>query len=294
MGEYDSSSGGVIGSRVAGMLAERGPRQRSAAARSGPAESLAVTRVAADAADAGAMARLAQALGHLQLRQPALSPLACDWPPIAASVLGAAERQRRGRRTMLQRCTTVPATAATSAPMDEGHAAGRADAEHGIRPASGQDALAAHQAGRSGWPGSEQPISSAPGESAGRADRPAGQAGQQRCRAGLCLPAVSLVVHRRRGRDAGDGGNRARGLGTRLARAVERNREETSARSSTTSPGPPGRSGRSADPLGRPARTGPAWPLMRELRETEYQFRGGFVMELHGRSGQASACSRAP
>src|SRR4029077_13901139 len=52
---------GVIGSRVAGMLAERGDRVRLVSRRgSGPAVARAVTRVAADAADAGAMARLAE------------------------------------------------------------------------------------------------------------------------------------------------------------------------------------------------------------------------------------------
>src|ERR1700749_3841903 len=52
---------GVIGSRGAGMLAERGDRVRVVSRRgSGPAVARAVTRVAADAADAGAMARLAE------------------------------------------------------------------------------------------------------------------------------------------------------------------------------------------------------------------------------------------
>ena len=51
---------GVIGSRVAGMLAERGDRVGVVSRHgSGPAELPGVTRVAADAADAGAMARLA-------------------------------------------------------------------------------------------------------------------------------------------------------------------------------------------------------------------------------------------
>jgi nucleoside-diphosphate-sugar epimerase len=79
---------GVIGSRVAGMLAERGDRVSVVSRRgSGPAG------VAADAADAGAMARLAEGAAVIyNCVNPPYHRWPADWPPIAASVLAAAER----------------------------------------------------------------------------------------------------------------------------------------------------------------------------------------------------------
>ena len=53
---------GVIGSRVAGLLAERGNRVTVVSRHgSAPAESLAVTRAAADAADARVTAKIGRA-----------------------------------------------------------------------------------------------------------------------------------------------------------------------------------------------------------------------------------------
>ena len=85
---------GVIGSRVAGMLAERGDRVSVVSRRgSGPAVPRAVTRVAADAADAEAMARLAEGVSVIyNCVNPPYHRWPADWPPIAASLLGAAER----------------------------------------------------------------------------------------------------------------------------------------------------------------------------------------------------------
>src|SRR6476469_5991768 len=89
MGELSLVVGaGVIGSRVAGMLAERGDRVRVVSRHgSGP------TGVAADAADAGAMARLAEGAAVIyNCVNPPYHRWPADWPPIAASVLAAAER----------------------------------------------------------------------------------------------------------------------------------------------------------------------------------------------------------
>ena len=89
MGELSLVVGaGVIGSRGAGMLAERGDRIRMVSRHgSGPAG------VAADAADAGAMARLAEGAAVIyNCVNPPYHRWPADWPPIAASVLGAAER----------------------------------------------------------------------------------------------------------------------------------------------------------------------------------------------------------
>ena len=95
MGESSLVVGaGVIGSRVAGMLAERGDRVSVVSRHgSGPAELAGVTRVAADAADAGTMTRLAEGASVIyNCVNPPYHRWPADWPPIAASVLAAAER----------------------------------------------------------------------------------------------------------------------------------------------------------------------------------------------------------
>ena len=82
---------GVIGGRVTELLAERGERV-SVVSRSGSAPAD-VTRVAADARDAEAMTRLAWGADAIyNCVNPPYRQWPADWPPIAASVLGAAER----------------------------------------------------------------------------------------------------------------------------------------------------------------------------------------------------------
>src|SRR5260370_8735190 len=81
---------GVIGSRVAGLLADDG-RHVSVVSRrgSGPAG---VGAVAADAADAGAMARLAEGATVIyNCVNPPYHRCPADWPPIAASLLAASD-----------------------------------------------------------------------------------------------------------------------------------------------------------------------------------------------------------
>src|SRR5215472_4383858 len=95
MGESSLVVGaGAIGSLVAGMLAERGDRVSLVSRHgSGAAGVARVTHVAADAADAAAMARLAEGVAVIyNCVNPPYHRWPADWPPIAASVLGAAER----------------------------------------------------------------------------------------------------------------------------------------------------------------------------------------------------------
>ena len=82
---------GVIGSQLAEMLAGQGHHVSVVSRRgSGPAG---VTHVAADAADAGAMARLAEGAAVIyNCVNPPYHRWPTDWPPIAASLLDAAER----------------------------------------------------------------------------------------------------------------------------------------------------------------------------------------------------------
>ena len=96
MGESSLVIGaGVIGSQVARMLAERGDRVTVVSRRGpGPAggshvaadAAAMVRRVAADAADAAAMARLAEGAAVIyNCVNPPYHRWPADWPPIAAS-----------------------------------------------------------------------------------------------------------------------------------------------------------------------------------------------------------------
>ena len=144
---------GVIGSRVAGMLAEQGHRVSVVSRRgSGPAG---VTTVAADAADAGTMARLAEGVAVIyNCVNPPYHRWPADWPPIAASLLGAAARSGAVLVTLSNLYGYGPAARSLGRGYDEAHpmteatplaATGR---KGRVRARVWQDALAAHQAGR--------------------------------------------------------------------------------------------------------------------------------------------------
>src|SRR4249920_3957065 len=142
---------GVIGSRVAGMLAERGNRVSVVSRRgSGPAG------VAADAADAGAMARLAEGAAVIyNCVNPPYHRWPADWPPIAASVLAAAERSGAVLVTLSNLYGYGPAARSLGVsaydqahPMTEATPLAATGPKGRIRARVWQDALAAHQAGR--------------------------------------------------------------------------------------------------------------------------------------------------
>src|SRR5690242_4355789 len=148
MGESSLVVGaGVIGSRVAGMLAERGDRVSVISRRgSGPAG------VAADAADAGAMARLAEGAAVIyNCVNPPYHRWPADWPPIAASVLAAAERSGAVLVTLSNLYgygPRVPGGYDEAHPMTEATPLAAAGRKGRVRARIWQDALAAHQAGR--------------------------------------------------------------------------------------------------------------------------------------------------
>ena len=138
---------GVIGSRVAGMLAERGDRVSVVSRRgSGPAG------VAADAADAGAMARLAEGAAVIyNCVNPPYHRWPADWPPIAASVLAAAERSGAVLVTLSNLYgygPRVPGGYDEAHPMTEATPLAATGRKGRVRARVWQDALAAHQAGR--------------------------------------------------------------------------------------------------------------------------------------------------
>ena len=145
---------GVIGSRVAEMLAGQGHRVSVVSRRgSGPAG---VTPVAADAADAGAMTRLAEGAAVVyNCVNPPYHRWPTDWPPIAASLLTAAERSGAVLVTLSNLYGYGPATRSLGVggydeahPMTEATPLAATGRKGQVRLRVWQDALAAHQAGR--------------------------------------------------------------------------------------------------------------------------------------------------
>jgi nucleoside-diphosphate-sugar epimerase len=144
---------GVIGSRVARLLAEQGHRV-SVVSRggSGPAG---VTTVAADAADAGTMARLAEGVAVIyNCVNPAYHRWPADWPPIAASLLDAAARGGAVLVTLSNLYGYGPAARSLGVsgydeahPMTEATPLAATGRKGQVRARVWWDALAAHQAG---------------------------------------------------------------------------------------------------------------------------------------------------
>ena len=140
---------GVIGGRVATMLAERGERV-SVVSRSGSGPA-GVTRVAADARDGEAMGRLADGAAVIyNCVNPPYHRWAVDWPPIAASVLGAAERSGAVLVTLSNLYGNGPAEGGydQAHPMTEETPLAATGRKGRVRARVWREALAAHQAGR--------------------------------------------------------------------------------------------------------------------------------------------------
>src|SRR6516225_2568439 len=189
---------GVIGGRVAQLLAERGERV-SVVSRSGagPAN---VTRVAADARDAEAMTRLAEGAGVIyNCVNPPYHRWPTDWPPIAASVLSAAESSGAVLVTLSNLYGYGPRAGGydPAHPMTEQTPLAATGPKGRVRARVWQDALAAHRAGRVRatevraadfvGPGAESTLASAASGGSGRARA-------SRCSAAPtgCIPGRSL------------------------------------------------------------------------------------------------------
>ena len=278
---------GVIGSRVARMLAEEGHHVSVVSRRgSGPAG---VTHLAADAADAEAMARRADGAAVIyNCVNPAYHRWPTDWPPVAASLLGAAERSGAVLVTLSNLYGYGPAASSLGVsaydqahPMTEATPLAATGRKGQVRARVWQDALTAHQAGRVRvaevraadfvGPGAESALGERivgrvrQGKSVsvlGRADRPhtwsftedvarmlvvAGTDPRAWGRA-WHVPSNEPLSQRQAIRDfaraAGVDQVRVGTLPPALLRGM-----------------------------------GLVWPLMRELRETEYQFRDDFIMD---------------
>ena len=271
---------GVIGSRVAGMLAERGDRVSVVSRRgSGPAG------VAADAADAGAMARLAEGAAVVyNCVNPPYRRWPADWPPIAASVLAAAERSGAVLVTLSNLYgygPRVPGGYDEAHPITEATPLAATGRKGRVRARVWQDALAAHRAGRVRvsevraadfiGPGAQsamgerivRPVRQEKNVSVlGRADRPhtwtfTDDVARMLVTAGTDPRAWGRAWHVPSNEPLSQ-----RQVIDDFARAAGVGQVRVSEIPSVALRG-----------------MGLVWPLMRELRETEYQFRDDFVMD---------------
>ena len=274
---------GVIGGRVAQMLAARGDRVTVVSrSGSGPAD---VAHVAADARDAETMGRLADGAAVIyDCVNPPYHRWPVDWPQIADSALRAAERSGAVLVTLSNLYGYGPRDPGgydAAHPMTEATPLAATGPKGRVRARVWQDALAAHQAGRVRvaevraadfvGPGAQSALGERivrrvrQGKSVsvlGRADRPhtwsfTDDVARMLVTAGTDPGAWGRAWHvpsnePRSQRQAIDDFARAAGVG--------------GVRVGTFPP-----------VLMRGL--GLVWPLMRELRETEYQFRDDFVMD---------------
>src|SRR6516225_8193355 len=273
---------GVIGGRVAQLLAQRG-EQVSVVSRSGsgPAD---VTRVAADARDAETMTRLATGASVIyNCVNPPYHRWPTDWPPIAASVLSAAESSGAVLVTLSNLYGYGPRAGGydPSHPMTEATPLAATGPKGRIRARVWQDALAAHQAGRVRvaevraadfvGPGAQSALGERivrrvrQGKSVsvlGRADRPHTWSFTDDVARMLITAGTDPTAWGRAWHVPSNEPRSQRQVIDDLARAAGAGQVRVSEIPSLVMRG-----------------MGLVWPLMRELRETEYQFRDDFVMD---------------
>ena len=147
---------GPIGSGVARTLAERG-HQVTVVTRSGSGpQDVGIELVAADAADAEAIAKIADGAAAIyNCANPPYHKWPAMWPPIARSLLGAAERSGAVLVTISNLYGYGPARASLGVagydaehPMTEATPLAATGKKGKVRAQMWRDALAAHEAGR--------------------------------------------------------------------------------------------------------------------------------------------------
>jgi nucleoside-diphosphate-sugar epimerase len=145
MGHHIVIGAGAIGRLTATELVEQG-HEVTLVSRSGTQlDALGVRSLAADGADAEAMSNLARGADSIiNAMNPKYTQWARDWPPLAASLLKAAERTGAGLVTV----SNLYAYGKVDAPMTENTPLAPNGTKGKVRAAMWTDALAAHQAGR--------------------------------------------------------------------------------------------------------------------------------------------------
>jgi len=278
---------GVIGSRVAQLLAERGERVLVVSRRgSGPAGAECVP---GDAADAEVMARLAEGTAVIyNCVNPPYHRWPVDWPPIAASVLGAAERSGAVLVTLSNLYGYGPASRSLgTAGYDEAHpmteatplaAAGR---KGRVRAQVWRDALAAHQAGRVRAAEVRGSDFVGPGAVSALGERVV-----QRVRRGRSVSVLGRADRRHTWSFTEDvagmmvvAGHDPRAWGRAWHVPSNEPRSQRQVIGDLAAAAGSGKVRVRTIPSAAVQALGLAWPLMRELRETEYQFRDDFIMD---------------
>jgi nucleoside-diphosphate-sugar epimerase len=278
---------GVIGGRVAQLLADRGHQVSVVSRRgSGPAG---VTHVAADASDAEAMARLAEEVAVIyNCANPPYHRWPADWPPIAASLLGAAERGGAVLVTLSNLYGYGPATRAlgTSAydqahPMTEATPLAATGRKGQVRARMWQDALAAYRAGQVRAAEVRAADFVGPG-----AQSALGERAVRRIRQGKSVSVLGNASRPHTWSFTEDvarmlvvAGNDARAWGHAWHVPSDEPRTQRQVIDDLAEAAGVGRVRVSTLPPALLHAMGLVWPLMRELRETEYQFRDDFVMD---------------
>src|SRR6516225_8240538 len=271
---------GVIGGRVAQLLAQRG-EQVSVVSRSGsgPAN---VTRVAADAREAETMTRLASGATVIyNCVNPPYHRWPADWPPIAASVLSAAEHSGAVLVTLSNLYGYGPGAYGPSHPMTEDTPLAATGRKGRVRAQVWQDALAAHQAGRVRATEVRAADFVGPG-----AESALGERIVRRVRRGKSVSVLGRADRLHTWSFTEDvaqmlvvAGTDPRAWGQAWHVPSNEPRSQRQAISDMGAAAGTGQVRVSAVPSAVLAGMGLAWPLMRELRETEYQFREDFVMD---------------
>ena len=136
---------GPVGSATALLLAERGHQVRLVTRSGSGPDHPAITRAVADASSATDLAGLAEgAVALYNAANPAYHRWATDWPPIAAALLGAAERSG----AVLATVSNLYAYGPVDGPMTEDLPLLATGTKGRVRAQMWRDALAAHDAGR--------------------------------------------------------------------------------------------------------------------------------------------------
>ena len=145
MARYLVVGAGAVGSAVARLVAERGDEAVVVSRRGGGPQAPGVRRVAADATDAPRMVELATGcVAVLDAANPAYHRWHLDWPPLAASLLTAAERSG----AVLVTVGNLYGYGPVDVPMTEDLPLAARTVKGAVRAQMWRDALAAHQAGR--------------------------------------------------------------------------------------------------------------------------------------------------
>jgi nucleoside-diphosphate-sugar epimerase len=243
-----------------------------------------VTRVAADARDAEAMTRLAEGAAVIyNCVNPPYHRWPADWPPIAASVLGAAERSGAVLVTLSNLYGYGPAAGGytVSDPMTEQTPLAATGRKGQVRARVWQEALAAHRAGRVRATEVRAADFVGPG-----AEGALGERVVRRVRQGKSVSVLGRADRLHTWSFTGDvaamlvtAGTDPQAWGRAWHVPSDEPRTQREVISDLGAAAGTGQVRVSAVPSAVLAGMGLIRPLMRELRETEYQFRDEFIMD---------------